>query len=293
MQLMPPTMQKFREHGCGTMTSPTTLDARIAAALAVNGKTGRDTLAALAREAEATLVAAQELAALENERLLDISNDNPDASDAAIARAERTIARLTAALPKLRARIRDIEADQYAKDWHAAANKLEAERDKLAAELAALYSSLVEQLAALYARIDANEAAIDQLNSQAPYGEQRRLVGAELRARGLQSYSAAQPRLREHLKLPDWHEPHRIAFPPPVPLLSPYVEAMVGLAQAIERKEAGLYSDNWFAAQQYADEQARAERDRVAEIEAKQQAEARRRYEQALLEADYRARTGG
>jgi hypothetical protein len=43
-------------------------------------------------------------------------------------------------------------------------------------------------------------------------GERRPLLDAELTARGLQSYNAAQPRLRDNLKLPDWLQPRDIAY---------------------------------------------------------------------------------
>jgi hypothetical protein len=269
-----------------------TLDARIASALAASGKAKRDVLVALVTEAEQAIAEARETIATESERLLDIANDDPDASDAAVHKAERSIARLTAALPKLRDRIRQIGEAEHAESWHTQADKLESERDKLADELAELYPSLVERLADLFSRIDTLDDAIGRLHAQAPLGEARRLTGPEQRARGLTAYSAAQPPLREHLKLPDWDEPHRIAYPPPAPL-NPFSAAMVAAAQAVERKSLGLYSPDWAAAEKYAAEQARNESDRLAEIEAAKQAEAKRRFEQAVLEDDRRARTGG
>ena len=68
---------------------------------------------------------------------------------------------------------------------------------------------------------------------------------------------------------------------------------MVAAAQAVERKSLGLYSPDWAAAQRYADEQIRQEAARRAEIEAREQAESKKRFEQAVLEDDRRARTGG
>jgi hypothetical protein len=273
------------------MSAPT-LDSRIAAALSANGKASKDDLVALVAEAEQAIAAARDTIATEGERALDITNDDPDASDAAIQKAERNLARLDKALPLLRDRIRQIEATEYARQWHAAADRIESERDKLAGELAERYPAFVEKLAALFDRIDALDGAIGQLHSAAPRGETRRLVGAEPQARGLQSFSAAQPALRDHLALPDLSEPSRIAYPPQVGL-NPLAGAMIEAAQAIERKSSTLYSSDWHVAEKLAAEQARAESDRLAALEAAKQAEAKRKFEQAVLADDRRRQTGG
>jgi hypothetical protein len=273
------------------MSTPT-LDSRIAAALAANGKADRDTLAGLVVEAEAALAQARETIDLESERLVDIGNPDPEASDAAIQKAERNLARLDKAVPQLRDRIRQINEATYSRAWHAAADRIESERDKLAVELRELYPNLLERLVDLFGRIDALDAAIGRLHGAAQFGEYRRLVGAEQRARALQSFSAAQPPLRDRLVLPSLAEPSRIAFPPPAPH-NPLGTAMVAAAQAVERKSLGLYSPDWAAAEKYAAEQARQESARLAEIEAERQAEAKRKFEQAVLAEDRRARTGG
>jgi len=274
------------------MTETATLDSRIAAALAAHGKANKDDLAALVAEAEQAVAAARDTIATEGERALDIANDDPDRSHDLIRKAELRIARLDKALPLLRTRIRTIDETEHARAWHKAADRIEGERDALAAELRELYPDFVEQLADLYSRIDALDGAIARLHSAAPRGETRRLVGAEPQARDIPGFCAAQPGLREHLKLPDWSEPSRIAYPPE-PGLNPLAGAMVAAAGAFERKHSGLYSSDWHAAQKLAAEQARAESARLAEIEAREAAEAKRKFEQAVLEQDKRARTGG
>ena len=274
------------------MTETATLDARLAAALSANGEADKGTLVALVTEAESAIAAAQETIEIESERLVDIGNPDPEASDAAIRKAERTVARLDKAVQLLKARIRQLDEATYSRDWHKAADKLEAIRDAIAAELVELYPSVVEKLVDLFGRIDTVDAAINRLHGQAQFGERRRVIGAEQRARGLTAYSAAEPPLRDRLQLPDWSETHRVAFPVPPPL-NPFAAAMVGAVQALERKSAGLYSADWAAAEKFADEQARQEAARRAEIEAREQAESKKRFEQAVLEDDRRARTGG
>jgi hypothetical protein len=66
---------------------------------------------------------------------------------------------------------------------------VEAERDRLAAELRQLYPVAASQLANLIARIDANDRQIEHLNASALPRGSLRLDGAELVARGLAAYS--------------------------------------------------------------------------------------------------------
>jgi hypothetical protein len=61
--------------------------------------------------------------------------------------------------------------------------------------------------------------AVDQecsgVNGEAAGGEHRRLLGAELTARGLESFTISNPSLTETAWLPDWTQSDRMAWPPP------------------------------------------------------------------------------
>ena len=100
------------------------------------------------------------------------------------------------------------------------------ERDALAIELAELYPSFVQKIADLFSRIDENTGAISDLHGEAPRGEWRRLVDAELVSRNLDRYTAEQPPLRDNLKLPRFDRPTDIAYPVP-PSLNPYATVML------------------------------------------------------------------
>ena len=58
-----------------------------------------------------------------------------------------------------------------------------------------------------------------RINSAASTGEHRRLLGVELTARGLESFSFYNPSLGDTVKLPEWTHSDRMAWPPPkIPL---------------------------------------------------------------------------
>lgn len=265
-----------------------TLDARIADALG-NESADRTCLVALWQEALNTIDAAKQTVEAESEHALDVANPDPDASDEKARRAALTIDRLTRAIPRLKARVDQIDTAAFSDAWHAEADRLKSERDKLADELAEMYPQFVEKITDLYARIDANTAAIGNLHARAPRDECRRLSDAELAARGLQSYTAEQPRLRDNLKLPDFDRPRDIVFPPPPPL-NLYFVAAEGALTAMAAKYALSCGPDWAAAKAIEDEQKRAEIAKREDALAAEAAEQKRAYFQHLLDEDRRRR---
>jgi hypothetical protein len=81
--------------------------------------------------------------------------------------------------------------------------------------------------------VDLSESAkavdeeVSRINGSAPPGEHRRLLGVELTARGLESFSTADPPIAKSVRLPDWDEPTKFAWPPPTPSLAVRVVADV------------------------------------------------------------------
>ena len=69
--------------------------------------------------------------------------------------------------------------------------------------------------------------AISHINGSAPPGEHRCLLGVELAARGLESFGTADPPIAKSVRLPDWDEPTKFAWPPPTPSLAVRVVADV------------------------------------------------------------------
>lgn len=275
-------------------TSPPTEDKSLDELLvdALGSETAnRDVLVDLWHRAVDAITAAKETVTTKSERALALENAEPDESDRKVRTAQRMVERLTKAIHKLKAKIDQIDIINYSAEWHERANELASERDALAEELRQLYPEFVTKLADLFHRIDENALDIEHLHGYAPRGENRRLIDSELKARGLESYSAAQPKLRDALRLPDWNQPFQIAYPVSMPL-NPYAQLMLAQVKAVENKQAGMFTSDWAEARKLVDEQTRIEMDKQAAKNAADEAVKKRDYERAVVEQDRRARMG-
>ena len=271
-----------------------TLDQKIAACIVASDIVEKSELVKLVEEAEAAIIEAEAVIETETAAALDISNSDPDASDAAVRKAERAVARLEKAIPQLNTRIAEIDAREDLQAWHANADLIEAERDALADELAEVYPTIVEKLADLYERIDGNTEAIGRLHASAPstaWGETpRRLLDAELIARDLPSYDAAHPPLRNNLRLPDFDISRDTAFPVIVDWNARAALMSAAQAKQLAERFAVSHSADWAKARelQIAEEQAEHAK---REGELKQaELESRAAYEKHQKEAELRRR---
>ena len=102
---------------------------------------------------------------------------------------------------------------------------VKARRDELAKEFAEQYPSLVDRFCDLFRRARAIDHECSRINSEAAAGEHRYLDGVELTARGLESFSFSNPALSDAVKLPEWKDSGRLAWPPPKPPLGALVAA--------------------------------------------------------------------
>jgi hypothetical protein len=100
----------------------------------------------------------------------------------------------------------ETEAREYLAQWKDDYGALKVERDQLAAEFR-------ELLVDLFGRITANDAELSDLHQARPAGVALHLAGAELRARGLESFSRSDPSIVGELKLPDWERSDQTAWP--------------------------------------------------------------------------------
>jgi hypothetical protein len=196
------------------------LDDRITAAFADGAKS--DDIASLIVEAEAAAIAAGDTAERARSRALDPALSAPDV---AAARREMDDAafrrdRLQVAAKRLGERLREVRADEEDQRRRIAYKKAKAERDKLAAELKAIYPPIEAQFRDLMTRVDANDKEIEHINARALPAEAVRLLVAELVARGLRGFvenSVEAVRITRDLRLPafrfDQHDPY--AWPRP------------------------------------------------------------------------------
>ncbi len=195
------------------------LDDRIAAAFGDDVKS--DDVKALIVEAETASLASGEAAEQARGRALDpalTANDVAEArrqmEDAAFRRE-----RLQTAVSRLQERLKEVRAQEEDQRRRIAFKKAKAERDRLAAELKAIYPPIEAQFRDLMTRIDANDKEIEYINAHVlPRGAERLLV-AELVARGLRGFvenSVEAVRITRDLRLPafrfDQHDAY--AWPP-------------------------------------------------------------------------------
>ncbi len=184
---------------------PTELDDRITAAFS-HGTTS-DQVTSLISEVEDAADAASDAADRARSHALDPAVSS---ADVAIARRQMEDAafrqeRLHNAVTRLRERLRELQAQEKDQRRRMAYEKAREERDKLAAELKAMYPPIEAQLAELLPRIVANDREIEHINGHAlPEGTER-LLFAELIARGLPGWvqnSVEATRITAQLRLP-------------------------------------------------------------------------------------------
>ena len=252
------------------------LEEMISAALAAPEVTSTD-LMELIDEAELAVTVAEETARAEYEKALDpiVSPDGAKAKRSIWA-AEFNRDRLGAFLSRLRERLDDIETAEKAARWKADYAAIEAKRDALASEFAEMYPRLTAQLCDLFKRAKAIDEECARINGEALSGEHRRLLGVELTALNLGSFTRSNPSLMDAVKLPEWANSDRMVWPPPVTPMS------VLVAEAIAPPPDARFTANWAAAREKDVARRTAVEARwVKEEEARQEA-SRKTYEASL-----------
>jgi hypothetical protein len=78
-----------------------------------------------------------------------------------------------------------------------------------------------------------NDEALSRLHQRRPAGVALHLRGAESLARGIDSFTRSEPSISADLKLPDWEQPAKLAWPPPRTPLA--VLAVQGMAAAVDQ----------------------------------------------------------
>jgi hypothetical protein len=127
--------------------------------------------------------------------------------------------RLRSFLTHLQQQLRKVEALEKAAGRQEDYEAVKAKRDALADEFAERYRILTTQLCDLFCRANAVDQECSRINSEAPKGERRRLLGVKLTARKLESFGISDPSVIDALKLPDWTHSDRMIWPlPKIPL---------------------------------------------------------------------------
>jgi predicted nuclease with TOPRIM domain len=201
-------------------TTDLPIDDRIAAAFGNGAKSGD--VAVLIKEAEAAALSSGDAAERARNRALDpvlsakeVQEARRQMEDAAFRRE-----RLQTAVTKLRERLEEVKADEEEQRRRVFYEKVKAERDRLAAELADIYPEIEQKLRELLPRVAANDREIEHINAHALPSDGQRLFPAELIARGLRGFvenGVQIPRITETMRLPAFkysaHQP--FAWPRP------------------------------------------------------------------------------
>jgi hypothetical protein len=215
----------------------TSLDKRIAAALASDATSAE--IAVLIPEVDAAVVAAVEAAERERIKSYDPVIVDPQKARQSLADAEFVRDRLQAALAALQERRQELLAQEYLKQWHREYAQVEAESHSLAAELSEVYLVAQSQLVDVLTRKQACDAKVGRINGSAPPGVALRLREVELVARNLDGFTRDEPSITKELRLPDWDQSNKLAWPRPQTPLA--VLAVQGVAAAVDHP-----GDNWW-----------------------------------------------
>ena len=201
-----------------TKQTPKTLEQRIANALTDPHIATADLYEPIS-ETEVALTAAETTAEAERRKAVDaVTPDAAEAERSAWA-AEVHRDRLHSLLSRLRQRLADVSAAEHSAQREADYEAVKTKRDALAREFVEFYPDLVRRFIDFAHRTAAVDNECARFNSAALAGEHRRLLGVELTARKLESFSGYEPSIIEAVKLPDWTNSGRMAWPPPkIPL---------------------------------------------------------------------------
>ncbi len=254
------------------------LEQQCVAALSADPPPTLDQMLTLVAELEAGIVEADTNAEVAAKKFLD-PVESPDihaARDVAES-AQARAARLLTLLPRLQGRAREIKSEEDRREWTIDFQLAAEKRNLLAKELAATYPRVVGQLVDLFNKLAANDAELSQLHGSRPSGAKGFLRNAELTARGLEAFSRDQPSLTRELRLPDWVESAKLAWP------ARAVPASVLLSEAVSSiHDPRRHSGDWHEVLKEDNARRIAEEQRRIADEQQHAEESRRAYERSL-----------
>jgi hypothetical protein len=197
-----------------------TLDQRIAAAL-TDDVTSSD-LEALAAEVEMAVAQAEHEAVEARARALDPSVADPTEARAALANAEFAGDRSKAALPRLQARHREIDAAERYTSWRASYDDVVARQSALASELKVLYPAFEAAIIPLLNRIEEVDNEAIRLSFRKPLTAdyQHHADGCEPRTVEQMARSGGGLSIMKDMKLPAWAGNIVASWPPWRPMVS-------------------------------------------------------------------------
>jgi hypothetical protein len=202
----------------------TSLEQRIAAALADNDIDSSVLATLIAETAEAVEVADKQAIAAREQALDPITSPDPTKARAAMEAAAFTRDRLRTVLPRLQQHFKEVSSQEEYTRWVAGYEQIKVKRDAAAAELRTLYPEFASKLVDFLLRIEVVDREVERVRSAKPFdakeanGDGRWLVETELAARGLDHFGVHDHRILKDLQLPSFSEPTKLAWPPHRPI---------------------------------------------------------------------------
>ena len=207
------------------------LETRIVGAL--RGGLTAAKLAALTDETEDAIRQAEANAEAQRQRSFDpLTSPDPRQAREAMEDAAFRSERLRSLLPRLQARYEQVAAAEEREQWKRRYETLKVRRDALSAELVRVYPELADRLADLFGRLAAMDVDISNLHQSRPAGVPLHLANVELEARGLTSFTTANPSIARDLRLPAFANGGSTIWPPPEVPLALAATAFVPAAHA-------------------------------------------------------------
>jgi hypothetical protein len=203
----------------------TTLEQRVATAFS-SDITSAD-LDLLIQEVEMAASAADQAVQRERKRAFDpaVAVDPNEAREAVVA-AEFQARRSRKAVLQLQARLQQIHLHERYSRWLAEFERVKPRHDAAVARLQAVYVEFQGKLVDALNEAQGVDAEVKRLSSVKPYdapeadGDGCHLLTVEMAARGITGIGLHGHSIMKDLKLPDFADPTKVAWPPPTPPLA-------------------------------------------------------------------------
>ena len=232
----------------GQSTPQQSLDQKVTACLG-NEKVASDDIEALTQLVETALSYAQRN--LDREKVVSL-NPNLDAEEAleTVKLAELRVKRLQNSLQLLQQKHRQALSEEYRHRWLDRQYTARQKRDAASARFSRI-EALQQEMVDIYNEALQADQLVNEANSDAPAGENSRLLKTEEHARGLEDgFTRSKPSLVKETVLYDFHTGDQI-WPPRSSIASAYAATMTPTDY---RRYAGDASSQWWMRGKQVDE---------------------------------------
>jgi hypothetical protein len=203
-----------KEDAMNKHANPTALERRVVSVLAGNGNLPSVAeLQDLIRDTEAERTRSLEAAEADRIKALDVvACPDPTETNERIAAAKLSAERLSASLPRLKAKMEEAISAEATDKWWSDHKRI---KEKLDAAVTRFqqYRIHAQAIADLLAEDAALKKEISDHNSAAPLGVDRRLRSSELTARGMTGFTRDNPSLASVVVLPLWGHSAKTLWP--------------------------------------------------------------------------------